>query len=129
MIRELRRASVKWWARNEALKKAFVRKVGLKFMYKCAKCGLEYTRKQVQADHIEPVIDPTKKDFTIDEFCSRLLVGVEGYQILCKSCHTDKTNAENLIREKVKGKKVKKDGTIKKSSKKSKKSRLGNRSD
>jgi len=123
-MRELRRASLKWWARREAIVNAFVRKEGRRHFYKCAKCDGEFPRKGVQADHINPVIDPTKKTFTIEEFCDRLLVGVDGFQILCLKCHEEKTIKENEIRDKVKGPrkgKGKKDGTRKKC----KKSRLG----
>jgi hypothetical protein len=100
----LRTLSRKWGPRNEALSKAFTRtKVNtatgrLAKHYKCAGCEKEFPGKLVAADHIEPVVDPSKGFVSWDVFIDRLLCEVDGYQILCKNCHDAKTAEERIVR-------------------------------
>lgn len=132
----LRRASVKWWGAGQALKDAFVRKEGRKYVYQCAHCLGEFYRTEINRDHIEPVVpvDKSKDELTMDEYCATLLPGPLGYQILCIKCHDKKSEKENALRRKngklssTKKAKTTKRKTKKKSkSTKRKKSRLGNR--
>ena len=119
----LRRNSIKWGESNKALREAFIRKEGRKYIYRCASCKGEFTRKEVHRDHIDPVV-PIEKlitELTVDEYCARLLPESSGYQILCISCHDNKTQAENSQRKKKYVKKTKKPS--KKST--TKKNRLG----
>ena len=105
----LRKASLRWYARGLAQKKAVVRKEGRKNVYVCAKCEQEIYRKDTKLDHIEPVVDPKKKGFTLDEFVARLLVEESGWQVLCKPCHDIKTKEETDERVNTrKSKKVRK---------------------
>ena len=104
-IAALRRASLRWPPRGEAVKLA---RVG-KNQYKCNVCGKLCTNSEKQLDHIEPVINELTGFTTFDEFIDRLYVDVEGWQILCPSCHLLKSNIENKKRVKKSSKKDKKD--------------------
>ena len=65
--------------------------------YLCSECGGEFPAKDVQVDHIEPVIDPIIGFVTWDEVIRRMFCEKDGYQILCKPCHSIKTNAEKRL--------------------------------
>jgi hypothetical protein len=71
--------------------------------YPCAHCTKEFKRKDVQVDHVEPVVPvqiPAKHmswDVIIEERC---FVGLDGLQVLCKPCHLIKSNLENAERRK-----------------------------
>ena len=108
IIRVLRRASLKWYARTQVLKAAFIRQEGKKHIVRCAECQNEFTRKEVQVDHIQPVVDPDEDGFTIDQYCERLFCSPEGLQVLCILCHQNKTYLENQLRPLTKEKKPRK---------------------
>ena len=84
-------------ARKEVLLNASVRK-GKE--YRCAKCHKTAPRTRIAVDHIVPVIDPNVGFTTWDSYIQRLFCPKEGLQVLDKSCHRKKTNAENKIRRK-----------------------------
>jgi hypothetical protein len=60
-------------------------------------CGLLYRNKEINMDHIHPVI-PVEGWDNWDGFIERLFVDDEGWQVLCKACHQEKTNEENKER-------------------------------
>jgi len=62
--------------------------------YICAHCQGEGSRKEVQVDHIAPVIplDKTIHTITISELVARIFT--ENLQVLCKPCHKIKTATE-----------------------------------
>lgn len=94
LIRILRNASIRWPARNEALKSARVDRGD----YKCAMCQDIFGRNEVHLDHILPVVD-TKEGFTTwDSYINRLFCEPSGYQVLCTSCHDAKTLLEDNLR-------------------------------
>jgi 5-methylcytosine-specific restriction endonuclease McrA len=62
--------------------------------YLCATCQGEYPTKDVQVDHIEPIINPKTGFTTWDDFINRLFCGKENLQVLCTSCHKIKTKEE-----------------------------------
>ena len=66
--------------------------------YRCACCQEEFPSKEVQVDHINPVV-PSSGFTTWDEFINRLFCGEEELQVLCKSCHLVKTKEENKERK------------------------------
>lgn len=69
--------------------------------FKCNKCGKWERRKNVSVDHIIPVI-PTNSVFTTwDDFINRLFCDISNLQILCKSCHDEKTKKERDQRKKI----------------------------
>lgn len=121
-VNVLRRASVRWWGKSQAYKSSFIRKEGRKHLHECAECKGEFAKKDTQADHIVPVIEPGRSihDHTLDEIAVRLFVPASGYQILCKECHIKKSGSENQIRYKTRKKGKKKNGKTSKRTKKRK---------
>lgn len=99
----LRAASSRWPPKYGALNAACVGvKINIKTVrkakhYKCAECSGEFPAKEVQVDHIYPVIDPLKGFTSWDEVIKRMFCEVSDFQILCKPCHIIKTNAEKQI--------------------------------
>lgn len=94
-IRALRRASMKWTPRSDALKKARVSRG----IYRCNICNDLTGRLGGNLDHIEPVIDPVKGFINLDVYAARLMT-YDGWQWLCKVCHAEKTLEENKLRAK-----------------------------
>jgi 5-methylcytosine-specific restriction endonuclease McrA len=97
----LRRASYRWPPINEAEKLA--RKE--RGRYECAYCHELFKSGEYAKDHIEPIvpysgfpIHPVTggPDWTI--IIDRLLCDVEDIQILCHSCHDQKTAIEDTMR-------------------------------
>ncbi len=91
-------------ARSKALRAAMLPGTLIKdAMYKCAACSSAYAKKDVQVDHIDPVIDPTTGFVDWNTYIRRLLyVTVEMLQVMCKCCHKQKTLSENKLRRKKK---------------------------
>lgn len=92
LVASMRQAS-RWWVPAKQAKEAARKscKKGLqKWEYLCNHCNNYYKEKEIQADHILEV--GGIKDYKdIPGFVERLFCEKEGYQILCKSCHTQKT--------------------------------------
>lgn len=59
--------------------------------YKCALCSGLYPSTQVQVDHVVAI----GKGLSWDEFIERLFCEKENLQVLCKTCHKEKTKNEN----------------------------------
>jgi 5-methylcytosine-specific restriction endonuclease McrA len=99
----LRSASSKWPPKYQALNDACIgtktnKKTGrLAKHYKCANCNNDFPAKEIQVDHIDPVIDPIKGFTTWDEVVKRMFCEKIGFQILCIPCHKVKTNQEKQI--------------------------------
>jgi len=68
--------------------------------YKCNKCKNEFTSKDVEVDHIKPVIDPKKGFQSWDKYIERLFCDETNLQVLCKTCHKIKTDKEKAIAKK-----------------------------
>lgn len=69
--------------------------------FKCAKCGGLFPRKEVQVDHIVPVVG--EEGFTTwDDFIKRLFCDVANLQVICDSCHCQKSAAERKARAEYK---------------------------
>lgn len=96
IVSTLRRASYRHPARNESLKRAKIDRN----QYKCNCCRGVFPRKEVQIDHIIPVVDPIVGFVSWDEYINRMFCPVEGYQILCITCHDNKTDEEKLLKKK-----------------------------
>lgn len=58
--------------------------------FKCAHCQEEFTAKNVQVDHIQPI----GFDKTWDEFINGLFCEADNLQVLCTTCHKIKTKLE-----------------------------------
>ena len=86
-LRGLLTVKILKWIEAQTGKKvnALTKRMGMH--YKCKSCKNEYPAKQVQVDHIKPVVD-TKIGFTSwDEFIERLYCSKDNLQVLCKMCH------------------------------------------
>ena len=96
----LRRGTFHWRARSEAMSAARVERG----KYKCSQCQDLFGPKEVALDHILPVVDPKVGFTTWDDYISRLFCPPEGFQVLCHSCHEQKTFIEDQMREHYKTK-------------------------
>lgn len=120
MVWQLRRASYRWPGRS----KGFAQYRVERGVYKCNSCKDHFGSKEVQLDHITPIVDPSVGFTTWDEYISRMFCGPEGLQVLCKPCHKIKTKGENNVRNNFKSKSkrpVREKSTRVKQKKKSKK--------
>lgn len=100
-INQLRRVYAKTGRPAECIRKQCTgKKDGRAYIYTCEKCGGEFKKKELQADHKKPVINPTTGFVDWNEFISRLNVTLKGLQCLCKKCHSEKSAKENKKRRK-----------------------------
>lgn len=99
----LRNGSRRWAPIHLTKKKARV----ARGLYKCAACNNSVpTTKVVKGkrinnvfvDHIKPVVDPVKGFTTWDDFIERLFCEEDNLQLLCRSCHDNKTEKEKQER-------------------------------
>jgi len=63
-------------------------------MYLCQHCKQEFSSRDIQVDHIKPVVDPKKGFQTWDIYIDRLFCEKKNFQCLCKICHKVKTKNE-----------------------------------
>lgn len=98
----LRAATRKWPPKYETLndakteKKINPRTKRLGQHYLCAACQQDFPSKDVQVDHISPVVDPSRGFENWDVFIERLFCDRDNLQVLCTACHKLKTSEENL---------------------------------
>lgn len=67
--------------------------------YLCADCGKDYPSKEVNVDHIEPVVDPAKGFISWDVYIARMFCEKDNLQVLCSDCHTKKSAEERKQRK------------------------------
>jgi 5-methylcytosine-specific restriction endonuclease McrA len=109
VINALRRAHNRWFPKSIALEQAKSSKPYTikkdkdrsRNAYECAHCKGIFRAKEINVDHITPVVDPKSGFTTFDDYIESLFVKVEGYQILCIPCHKIKTKSETDIRTKA----------------------------
>lgn len=103
----IRRAFVRWEPRRKALKEASVgrktnKKTGrLAEHFICSDCGKDFVQRDVQVDHIQPVVDPDEGFVDLEHYFDRMFCDTDNLQILCRECHKDKTREENRKRKEV----------------------------
>lgn len=96
----------RWPPKHEVLKEALVgkevnqRTKRMSNHYKCNKCKKVFPTKEVQVDHIEPIVNPTVGFVSWDDFINNLYCEVDNLQVLCVTCHKKKTEKENKKRKK-----------------------------
>ena len=95
LIPKLRRLSLYFPAHSEAVNRIKVKRG----VYKCPKCQKKLKRKEIQVDHITPVI-PLEGFDSWDGLINRLFCDSNELKALCKSCHHIKTQKENKKRKK-----------------------------
>lgn len=98
---KLRRLSRFWPPATEALNKAKV----APGRFQCASCDGVFKRDEVHRDHIEPAEPPAGLTSTLELF-ERLFCFADGYQILCISCHNEKSALEGERRRSARKNKV-----------------------
>ena len=100
----MKRFPPKWKALKAAMvgKKVNKRSGRLAEHYLCASCGGFFVARDVQVDHIDPVVSPEEGFQDWWTYMNRLYCEAENLQVLCKPCHKDKTNAERKERAKKK---------------------------
>ena len=111
------RSKSRWWKpKNIAIAKTFVGKgknpeTGkLCKLHKCPQCKGLFPQGKMDADHIKPVIplegfkasSETFLSYDWNKVLQRLFCEAEGYRVICKDCHKDKTKKENQQRRKNK---------------------------
>jgi hypothetical protein len=81
--------------------------------FKCAVCNELFSRKNVQVDHIEPVVPLHKSEaqMSYDEIVRGICCSRENLQVVCStpmkrnggkpSCHKIKTDEENYVRKRL----------------------------
>lgn len=87
-------------ARKECLALSLVKDSSLKGeWHTCAKCDGIFPKKDVQVDHIDPVVDPATGFIDWNTHIKRkLYITVKDLQTLCKPCHKNKSVEENSRR-------------------------------
>lgn len=98
LTNKLRRLSYQWPARREAIKKARTERG----KYTCNICEGTFGPKEINVDHIIPVIDPHTGFQDWHQYITRLFCEIEGLQICCVNCHKTKTFFEEAVRKQVK---------------------------
>ena len=87
------RYPVKWQVLEAAKRKYTGKDKRIKWQYKCNSCKGWFLAKEVQVDHITPA--GSLKDYKdLPLFVSNLLCGADNLQVLCKTCHDNKTKEE-----------------------------------
>lgn len=67
--------------------------------YRCALCKNEFTAKDMEVDHISPVVDPLTGFESWDVFIQRLYCESDNLQAICVGCHRAKTKLEKHERK------------------------------
>lgn len=100
----MKRFPPKWKALKAAMvgKKINKRTGRLAEHYLCASCGGFFVARDVQVDHIDPVVSPEEGFQDWWTYFNRLYCEADNLQVLCKQCHKEKTNAERKERMKNK---------------------------
>ena len=111
IVSALRKASQWWKPKSVAIARSRVDRG----KYKCESCwkiwpatlpplpGRKRKRKNIQADHIIPVVGE-EWFTTYDDWIKRCFVEADGYQAICRECHSwdnSKTKKENEERRKI----------------------------
>lgn len=100
----LRSASQRWPPKYQTLAEAYTTtktntKTGrMAKHYKCNRCKNDFPMKEVEVNHIVPVVPVT--GFTSwDETVERMFCEKEGLEVVCKPCHKNITKQENEERK------------------------------
>lgn len=96
----LRSLSQKWPPKYRVLSKAYTgteinpASGRLAKRYRCASCKSTFVAKDVEVNHIEPVVPTTGFD-SWDNIIERLFCEESGLEVLCRPCHKIRTQEEN----------------------------------
>jgi len=68
--------------------------------YECNKCKKHFPLRDIQVDHILPVVCPKEGFQGWEVYISRLFCSAKNLQVLCSTCHDKKTAIERKKRTK-----------------------------
>ena len=91
---KLRSASLLWPARQDVYDRIRVERG----KYKCEICEEIFKRKEIDIDHVEPVIDIQIGFIDWNTYIENLFCEADNLQGICKSCHSVKTEQEKEMR-------------------------------
>ena len=100
IVSVLRSGSRRWPPKYETLNEAKTEKKinvltgRLAQHFKCKKCKKDFSAKNVQVDHIKPIVDPAVGFVDWNTFVDNLFCEKENLQVLCIACHDKKTKKE-----------------------------------
>jgi hypothetical protein len=100
----LRSASQRWPPKYQTLNEAFVGKQinassgRLAKHFKCSKCLEVFPQKEVEVNHITPVVPLTGFD-SWDGVIARMFCEKDQLEVVCKPCHKGITQQENKDRK------------------------------
>lgn len=69
--------------------------------FECNGCGGHFPQKDVNVDHVDPVVDPNTGFVDWDTYIERMFCKADNLQVLCKDCHKTKSADERKARAKV----------------------------
>ena len=104
IVSTLRAGARRWPNKYETLQDAFSgKKINPKSNreakhYTCNYCQRDFPGKDVQVDHIVPVVDPETGFTSWDDYIARLFCTKDNLQVLCTECHNIKSAAERKQR-------------------------------
>lgn len=104
----LRSASKRWPVKYQTLAGAYSgqrvnpRTGRLGKHYRCARCSGHFPAKEVQVDHIRPIIDPKVGFVSWDEVVNNMFCEADNLQCLCVTCHKIKTAEERQLAKEYK---------------------------
>jgi len=84
-----------WPPKQECITRACVERG----KYRCEVCEGIFKAKELQADHIDSVIDPEFGFIDWNTYIANLFCDTENFQALCKTCHIAKTMQEDAMRQ------------------------------
>lgn len=102
IVAVLRAGTRRWPPKYEALHEAKTEKKKnektgrIAQHYVCALCDCEFTSKDIEVDHIDPVVDPAKGFKDWNTYIKRLFCEKSNLQVVCKPCHKVKTKSEKV---------------------------------
>ena len=69
--------------------------------YSCLVCGEGFEMKDIQIDHIIPIVPygMKKLDMSLDHYAEKIFCKPDNLQPLCKPCHLRKSNQEKINRD------------------------------
>ena len=103
MIRSALRQKSRWWKPIAECKKLAQRAYKgpdkrQKWEYECSKCKAWFKADAVNVDHIEPAGSLNCSE-DLAPFVDTLFFEQENLQVLCKTCHDEKTQLEKQLKQ------------------------------
>lgn len=103
MIRSALRQKSRWWkpvsqCKQESKRAYKGKNKRQKWEYQCNKCKNWFKSDEVNVDHIEPAGSLNCSN-DLPAFVDTLFCEVDNLQVLCKTCHDEKTQLERQLKQ------------------------------